>query len=156
MLGPMINPSKPQNQMVGVYSLELARIYTYLYQQSKTNFVILHSIDGYDEISLTADFKLISRDFEIILKPESLGLAKTNADELGSGNTVQESTDMFVNILEGKGTKAQNDVVLANSAVAMKCLKPETSFEDLVAEARESLTSGKALKALKKLIEMQK
>ena len=155
MLGPMINPSKPQNQMVGVYSLELARIYTYLYQQSNTNFIILHSIDGYDEISLTADFKLISRDFELILKPESFGLLKTDPDELASGNSVQESTDMFVNILDGKGTKAQNDVVVANSAVALKCLNPEATFDDLVLESRESLMSGKARKALKKLIEMQ-
>ncbi len=155
MLGPMVNPSSPKNQMVGVYSLELARIYTYLYQQTDLNFIILHSLDGYDEISLTSDFKLISRNFEVIYKPEKLGLTKTKPEELSSGNTVEESVAMFVNILEGKGTKAQNDVVTINAAVALKCLKPMQSLEDCIVEARESLDYGKALKCMKKLIEMQ-
>jgi anthranilate phosphoribosyltransferase len=155
MLGPMVNPSSPKNQMVGVYSLELARIYTYLYQQTDKNFIILHSLDGYDEISLTSDFKLISRNFEVIYKPENIGLTKTKPEELSSGKTVEESVAMFVNILEGKGTKAQNDVVTINAAVALKCLKQNKSLEDCIVEARESLNSGKALKCLKKLIEMQ-
>jgi anthranilate phosphoribosyltransferase len=155
MLGPMVNPSAPKNQMVGVYSLELSRIYNYLYQQSDKNFIILHGLDGYDEISLTSDFKLIARDFEVILKPESMGFSIVNPDELASGSSVQESVDMFVSILEGKGTEAQNNVVLANSAVAMKCLKPKATWDELIAEARESLFSKKALNALKKLIDLQ-
>jgi len=156
MLGPMVNPSLPKNQMVGVYSLELARIYTYLYQQTDKNFIIIHSLDGYDEISLTADFKLISREFEVIHKPENLGLTRTSPEELLSGKTVEESVALFVKILEGNGTKAQNDVVTINSAVALKCLKHNQSMEDCILEARESLVSGKALNSLKKLIEMQK
>ena len=156
MLGPMINPSKPKNQMVGVYSLELARIYTYLYQQGQTNYIILHGLDGYDEISLTSEFKLIGRGFEQIFSPESVGLSRVNAEELASGESVAESVDLFVKILEGKGTKAQNDVVAANSGVALKCLKPEQSMIDCIAEARESLMSGKAHASLKKLLNMQK
>jgi anthranilate phosphoribosyltransferase len=155
MLGPMVNPSSPKNQMVGVYSLELARIYTYLYQQTDKIFIILHSLDGYDEISLTADFKLISKEFEVIHNPEGLGLTRTNPEELSSGKSVEESVAIFVNILEGKGTKAQNDVVIINAAIALKCLKPRQSLEDCIVEARESLDSAKALRCLKKLIEMQ-
>jgi anthranilate phosphoribosyltransferase len=155
MLGPMVNPTFPKNQMVGVYSLELARIYNYLYQQTDKNFVILHSLDGYDEISLTSEFKLISRDYEVIMKPGTLGLIKTKPEELASGASVPESTELFMKILEGKGTKAQTDVVIANSAVALRCMKSDKSFEDCIAEARESLLGGKALKALRKLIEMQ-
>jgi anthranilate phosphoribosyltransferase len=156
MLGPMINPTLPKNQMVGVYSLELARIYTYLYQQTDRNFIILHGLDGYDEISLTSEFKLISRNFEQILSPEELGFERLKPEELASGETVAESVDLFVKILEGKGSKAQNNVVFANSAVALKCLDNEKSYTDCIAEAQESLMSGKALKAMKKLIEMQK
>jgi len=155
MLGPMVNPSSPKNQMVGVYSLELARIYTYLYQQTNKNFIILHSLDGYDEISLTSDFKIISRDYEIIQKPETLGLSRTNPDDLLNGKTVDESVKIFTDILEGKGSKAQNDVVSVNAAVALMCLKPGQSLEGCLDEARESLNSGKALQCLKKLIEMQ-
>ena len=124
--------------------------------EAGTNFIILHGLDGYDEISLTSDFKLIAPNFEVILKPETLGFQIVNADDLASGETVQESVDMFVAILEGKGSKSQNDVVLANSAVALKCIKPAASWDELVAEARESLMSGKALNSMKKLIDMQK
>jgi anthranilate phosphoribosyltransferase len=155
LLGPMVNPSFPKNQMIGVYSLELARIYSYLYQQTDKNFIILHSLDGYDEISLTSDFKLISRDFEIIDSPQLFGMSCLDPDQLKGGETVKDSVEIFISILEGKGTEAQNNVVLVNSAVGLKCLKPEQTMTDCLAEARESLVSGKALKALKKLLEMQ-
>jgi anthranilate phosphoribosyltransferase len=155
MLGPMVNPSSPKNQMVGVYSLELARIYTYLYQQTDKNFIILHSLDGYDEISLTSDFKLISRNFEVIQKPESLGFTRTQPEELANGSSVDESVKLFLRVLEGQGTRAQNEVVIANAAIALKCLKPEREIEDCVIEAKDSLLSGKALTSLKKLIELQ-
>jgi anthranilate phosphoribosyltransferase len=152
----MINPSLPKNQMVGVYSLELARLYTYLYQQSSTNFIILHGLDGYDEISLTSEFKLISKKFEVILSPEQLGLTRVKPDDLVSGTTVADSVELFIKILEGKGTDAQNNVVFANCAVALKCLYPEKTYFDCIAEAKESLLGGKALKAMNKLIGMQK
>jgi anthranilate phosphoribosyltransferase len=155
MLGPMVNPTFPKNQMVGVYNLELARLYAYLYQQTDKKFIILHSLDGYDEISLTSDFKLISREYEVIMKPETLSFIKTKPEDLASGASVPESTQLFLKILEGNGTNAQIDVVVANAAVALKCIKPARSFEDCSTEAKESLMSGKALKTLKKLIEIQ-
>jgi anthranilate phosphoribosyltransferase len=156
MLGPMVNPSKPKNQMVGVYSLELARLYSYLYQQTDKNFIILHSLDGYDEISLTSDFKLIANSFEKIESPESFGFNKVKPEQLAGGETVNEAVSIFLNILEGKGTEAQNNVIIANSAVALKCLNQQKSMNDCIAEAKESLIKGKALKALKTLIDMQK
>jgi anthranilate phosphoribosyltransferase len=155
MLGPMVNPSSPKNQMVGVYSLELARIYTYLYQQTEKNFIILHSLDGYDEISLTSDFKLISRNFEVIHKPENLGFTRVQPEELASGSSVDESVKLFLRILEGQGTRAQNEVVIVNASVALKCLKPEREMEECIAEAKDSLMKGKALTSLKKLLELQ-
>jgi anthranilate phosphoribosyltransferase len=155
MLGPMVNPSSPKNQMVGVYSMELARLYTYLYQQTDKNFVILHSLDGYDEISLTSDFKLISRNFELIQKPEGLGFTRVRPEELASGATVDESVKLFLRILEGQGTKAQNEVVIANAAIALKCIKYEQEIEESIAVAKDSLMSGKALASLKRLMELQ-
>jgi anthranilate phosphoribosyltransferase len=155
MLGPMINPSRPTFQMVGVYSLELARLYSYLYQQSGINFIILHSIDGYDEISLTSEFKLISNKAEEILGPSSFQMEKINPEELAGGATVADSVKLFLDILEGRGTKTQNNVVIANAAIGLKCMKPAQSYADCIAQAHESLTAGKALNVLKKLIEMQ-
>jgi anthranilate phosphoribosyltransferase len=155
MLGPMVNPSQPKFQMVGVYNLELARIYNYLYQQSDKEYIILHGLDGYDEISLTDDFKLISRTFECILNNQTLGLAKTLPSQLTGGNSIPESVELFMNILKGSGTKAQNEVVIANAAVALKCLDNKKSWSDCVAAARESLESKKALEKLNKLLGMQ-
>jgi anthranilate phosphoribosyltransferase len=155
MLGPMINPSHPKNQMVGVYSLELARIYTYLYQQTDINFIILHSLDGYDEISLTSEFKLISKNSEKVYTPESLGLSRVKHEDIASGSTVAESTKVFMNILEGNGTIAHNDVVIANAAVGLHCVRQNSSLAECIEIARNSLESGKALSVLKKLIEMQ-
>ena len=155
MLGPMINPSKPKNQMVGVYSLELARIYTYLYQQTDKNFIILHSLDGYYEISLTSEFKLISRNYETVYTPESLGLSRVKHEDIASGTTVAESTKVFMDILEGKGTQAQKEVVIANAAVGLHIVKQNSTLFECVTLARESLESGKALNVLKKLVEMQ-
>jgi anthranilate phosphoribosyltransferase len=155
MLGPMVNPTFPKNQMVGVYSLELARLYNYLYQQTDKNFIILHSLDGYDEISLTSDFKIISREYEEIMKPETLSLKKIKPEDLASGTSVPESTDLFMKIIEGQGTKAQTDVVVVNAAVALRCITPAKSIEDCIALASESLMGGKAAKTLKKLIEIQ-
>jgi len=151
MLGPMVNPSFPHNQLVGVFNLELARLYAYLYQQTDKNFVILHALDGYDEISLTGDFKMISRQGEEILSPESLGLERHTAEALSGGTTVEESAKIFLDILEGRGTKAQKQVVMANAGLALWCAQPGTSLTDAVAAAKESLESGKALETFRKL-----
>jgi len=156
MLGPMVNPSRPTKQMIGVYSLELARIYSYLYQNTDKDFVIVHSLDGYDEISLTGDFKILTRELEKIMQPEELGLQQYNQGELSGGKSIAEAAKIFMSVLEGKGTLAQNEVVLANAGLGLKAYYPEKDILECVALARESLERGRANSALKTLIEMNK
>lgn len=155
MLGPMVNPSFPKNQLVGVFNLELARMYAYLYQNTNVNFTILHSLDGYDEISLTCPTKTITNSMEGILKPEDFGVRLLQQSEIEGGKTIEESAQMFTNIISGKGTEAQNNVVCANAAMAIatvtKC-SPLEGFE----LAKESLFSGKGFAALKTLQELSK
>ncbi|WP_026955652.1 anthranilate phosphoribosyltransferase [Algoriphagus vanfongensis] len=152
MLGPMVNPSFPQKQLVGVFSLELARLYAYLYQESEAQFSILHALDGYDEISLTGAFKMISNRGEKLYQPHQIGLTKVDAAEIQGGKTIEETAKIFESILRGKGTKAQNSVVLANSAAALVTGDPELSFVDAVAKAEEVLLSGKALDVFNGLV----
>jgi anthranilate phosphoribosyltransferase len=152
MLGPMVNPAFPKKQMVGVFSLELARLYAYLYQQTDKNFVIVHSLDGYDEISLTGDFKMISNVREQVLAPEQLGLQKLDATQLFGGNTVAEAGKIFMDVLQGKGTLAQNTAVIANAGIALYGANPKLDLEDALATARESLESKKALKSFERLL----
>lgn len=155
MLGPMVNPSFPKNQLVGVFNLELARMYAYLYQSTDVNFTILHSLDGYDEISLTGPTKIITSHMEGMLKPEDFGVRLLSQSEIEGGKTIEESAEMFTNIISGKGTEAQNNVVLANASMAIatvtKC-SPLEGFE----LAKESLLSGKGLVALNKLKDLSK
>ena len=155
MLGPMVNPSFPQKQMIGVFSLELARLYNYLYQHSGKEFAIVHTLDGYDEISLTSSFKHISNLTEQLLFPEDIGFASVKQEEIHGGSTVPESAGIFMNVLEGKGTRAQNDVVLANAALGLKCYYKERSLDQCLESAKDSLFGKKALKSLQTLIEMQ-
>jgi anthranilate phosphoribosyltransferase len=153
MLGPMVNPAFPQNQLVGVFSLELARLYGYLYQQTNKHFVILHSLDGYDEISLTGDFKMISNNREEVLSPEDIGFERLKQEQLSGGMTIEDSAKIFQNVLNDTATSAQKQAVLINAAMAIFCAKPKLSIAEAVAEAKESLESKKALKAFKKLME---
>ena len=155
MLGPMINPSFPKNQLVGVYNLELARIYAYLYQSTEINFTILHSLDGYDEVSLTCPTKTITDKMEGILKPEDFGVRQLLQSEIEGGKTIEESAQMFTNIISGKGTEAQNNVVCANAAMAISTVNGSSPLESFQL-AKESLFSGKGLAALKTLQELSK
>ena len=152
VLGPMINPARPQKQLVGVFSLELARLYAYLYQQTDKQFMILHALDGYDEISLTGAFKVISNQSEQVLEPQQLGLETLTAASLAGGQTLDESAQIFMNVLNDEATAAQKQVVLANSAMALLAAGKANSHEEAVALGRESLESGKALMCFKKLI----
>jgi anthranilate phosphoribosyltransferase len=155
MLGPMVNPAFPKNQMVGVFNLELARMYGYLYQNTDKKFTVLHALDGYDEISLTGDTKTISNMSEGMLAPADFGVAKISQNEITGGEDIAESAQIFLNVLHGKGTEAQNNVVCANAGVAIATvegLTPKAGFE----KAKESLLSGKGLEALKKLQELSK
>src|SRR6185312_5894606 len=145
MLGPMVNPAKPTNQMVGVFNLELARIYAYLYQKSNVKYTILNALDGYDEVSLTCDFKTFSAEGEKINSIENLGFDKLQPGEILGGSSVAESADIFMNVLNDDATIAQTSVVLSNAAMAIKTMQPQKSFADCFYEAEESLTSKKAL-----------
>lgn len=152
MLGPMVNPAKPKNQMVGVFNLELARIYAYLYQKSDVKYTILNALDGYDEVSLTGDFKTFSAEGEKINNIESMGFEKLDPAEIGGGSTVKESADIFMGVLNGDGTTAQNNVVICNAALAIKTIHPEKTFGDCFYEADEALLSKRALNSFKTLI----
>jgi len=153
MLGPMVNPSFPQNQMVGVFSLDVARLYHYLYQESDKQFCIIHSLDGYDEISLTGSFRALTRQTERTLTPEDLGLSRVNSSDIYGGISVQEAATVFLKILEGKGSRAQKDVVMANAALALYCMDESRGLSTCLDRARESLDSGSALKTFKKMVE---
>jgi len=155
MLGPMVNPAFPPFQLVGVYSLEMARIYNYLLQQTDKAFTIIHGLDGYDEISLTNDTKVITNEGESVMTPEALGRRMVNPSDIYGGHSVEEAAKIFVKILKGEGSWAQNAVVLANAAMALHCTGNFKSYDDAYAAAVDSLESGKAHEALKKLIALQ-
>jgi anthranilate phosphoribosyltransferase len=155
MLGPMVNPSFPHNQLIGVYSLELARLYNYLYQISDSKYTIIHSLDGYDEISLTSAFKYIFNGIEQIMTPEMLNYEKIIPSDLRGGQTVNEASEIFKGILQGRGTNAQNNVVIVNSQMAFRCFYPLKSLDECRGLAEDSLRSGNALRSLTRLIEMQ-
>lgn len=155
MLGPMVNPAKPAYQLVGVYHLEMARIYNYLLQQTENNFTIIHSLDGYDEVSLTNDTKVITNRGEQIQTPEALGQRRVQPQDLAGGATPQEAAMIFLNILQGKSTPQQRAVVLANAAMALYCTAAYPSYEEAFAAAAESLDSGNAFRSLQKLLALQ-
>ncbi|MFA9190653.1 anthranilate phosphoribosyltransferase [Flavobacterium sp. FZUC8N2.13] len=155
ILGPMINPSFPKNQLLGVFNLELARMYAYLYQNTDSNFTIVHALDGYDEVSLTGATKVITHNKEGMINPEDFGVRLIQQSEIKGGETVEESAQMFLNIISGKGTEAQNNVVCANAAMAIATVTGCTPLEGFE-QAKESLFSGKGLIALKKLQELSK
>ena len=152
ILGPLVNPAKPKFSMIGVYSLEIARIYQYLLQKSGENFLLVHALDGYDEISLTSDTKIFDKTGEYIFSAEELGFKNIDQESIFGGNTKQDAARIFRNILEGNGTYEQNSVVIANAAMALKNTEKFGSFEDCLALAKESLESGKALQCLKNLL----
>ena len=152
MLGPMVNPAQPQNQIVGVFSLELARLYAYLYQQSNKNYTILHALQGYDEISLTCDFKTFSNIGEQIYTVNSLGFEEIDAATITGGNTVEESAKIFKAVLENNATNNQTNVVLCNAAMAIKTMNSHKTFADCFYEAEKSLVDGLALKSFRNLL----
>jgi anthranilate phosphoribosyltransferase len=155
MLGPMVNPATPKFQLVGVYNLEMARVYNYLLQQTGKAFTIIHGLDGYDEISLTNDTKVITNEGERIMTPEQLGKRMVSPEDIAGGNSVEEAAKIFSKIVKGEGTWAQNAVVLANAAMALQCTGHYKAYDDAYDAAVQSLESGKANEALQKLISLQ-
>lgn len=152
MLGPLVNPALPKRQLAGVFSLELARKYAYLYQQSDKQFLILHALDGYDEISLTGAFKYFSTAGEQLAEPFDLGLSRVSAEDIAGGNTVEDAATIFMQVLAGAGTPAQQAVVTANAGMALYCADQTQRLPDAIARAKETLESGRALETFKKLL----
>ena len=154
MLGPLVNPAMPAYQLLGVYNLPLLRLYNYTYQESGTRFAVVHSLDGYDEISLTADFKVAMPEKEKIYSPELLGFKRCQEADLDGGSTPEEAARIFDAVLENKATEAQRNCVVINSAFAIQVICPEKSIETCIAEAKESLDSGRALATFKQYVSL--
>ena len=154
MLGPLVNPAMPAYQLLGVYNLPLLRLYNYTYQESGSRFAVVHSLDGYDEISLTADFKVAMPEKEKIYSPELLGFKRCQEADLDGGSTPEEAARIFDAVLENKATEAQRNCVVINSAFAIQVICPEKSIETCIAEAKESLDSGRALATFKQYVSL--
>lgn len=152
ILGPLVNPAKPKFSMIGVYSLEIARIYQYLLQKKQENFLLVHALDGYDEISLTSDTKIFDKSGEYIFSAQELGFRNTGVESIFGGLTKQDAAKIFKSVLEGNGTYEQNSVVLANAAMALKNTEKYGDYSDCLALATESLESGKALQSLQNIL----
>jgi anthranilate phosphoribosyltransferase len=155
MLGPLVNPAKPGHRLIGVYSLEMARIYHYLLQEEGINYTIIHGLDGYDEISLTSDTKIFTAKGERIVSANELGKRIVFPEDLAGGDTVEASAQIFLKIIKGEGTMAQNAVVLANAAAALFATQKYSTYNDAYAAAVESLDSQKAYQVLQQLIAVQ-
>lgn len=153
LLGPLVNPAKPQYSVIGVYNLEIARIYQYLLQKDSREFVLVHSMNGYDEISLTQDTKIITKYGEEMYSAEDLGFNAVSPESIQAGGTIGETAALFRNILEGKGTEQQNSVVLANAAVALQHTQRYGDYKECLLLAEDSLKSGKALQSLEMLLQ---
>ncbi len=154
-LGPLVNPAKTKKQFVGVYNLKLARLYHYLLQQDKKNYVVVHSVDGYDEISLTANVQYLSSRGENLLNPADFGFEMLTQESLFGGDTLEQARDIFVDVISNKGTRAQNNAVIANAATGIQCFEDKKTLLECVSIAQETLQSGKANELLKNLIEKQ-
>ena len=152
ILGPLVNPMVPKRQVLGVYDLKMARLYNYIYQESGNDFSVVHSLDGYDEISLTDTFKIINRQEEYIYTPEQLGFRRADPKDLHGGNTPQEAAQIFDNVLNNSATESQKNVVLINAAVAIQTIEPQLDIFACLDKAKESLESGNAKKTLDKFV----
>lgn len=152
LLGPLVNPCRPSYQLLGVANAQQLRLYSRVYEKMGLNYGIVTSVDGYDEISLTSEFKVKRNGFERIYSPEELGFAIAKPEDLFGGSTKEEAKQIFDNVLEGKATVSQTNVVLANAAFAINIIESEKSYEECLAIAKESLDSGAALNVLKKYV----
>ena len=152
MLGPLVNPSSPKNQLLGTFNMEIARLYNYILQEEGSNYGIVHALDGYDEISLTSGFKLFTKNGEQIINPEDLGQKRIQQSEIFGGSSVADAAKIFKSILDGKGTEAQNNGLFTNAAFALTIVDDFKSFETAFEEAKSSLLGLKAKETLEKLV----
>lgn len=156
MLGPLVNPVMPRHQLLGVYNLKLMRLYNYIAQNEDIACTVVHSLDGYDEISLTSPFKVVGPQGERIYFPEELGWNTAEQKDLWGGETIAEASKIFDNVLEGKATSAQENCVVANSTFALLTLEPKLSFEEAKSLAEESIKSGAAKEKFNKFCEINR
>lgn len=157
LLGPIVNPSKPQCQLLGVANLDQMRLYSSVYQKIGIDYGIVNSIDGYDEISLTGDFKVKTNAYERIFKPSDLGFGITKPDELRAGADEAEAKEIFDNVLSNTALPAQKNVVLANAAFGIQVMeRGQKDIDECVEIARESIDSGRALATFRKFVELNK
>tara|TARA_B100000780_G_scaffold5027_1_gene4014 strand:+ start:588 stop:1577 length:990 start_codon:yes stop_codon:yes gene_type:complete len=154
MLGPLVNPSSPKNHLLGTFNSEIARLYNYILQEEDINYGIIHTLDGYDEISLTGPFKMFTKKGELLINPEDLGQKRIKQSEIFGGNNIEAAANIFKLIINAKGTEAQNNVVLTNAAFALKIIDQTKSYEDAFEEAKISLLDLKAKQTLDKLIHL--
>ena len=154
VLGPLVNPVEPEYQLLGVYNLSLSRLYRYIYQANNKKFSIVHSMDGYDEISLTGDFKVISNHGEHLYHPEDLGIDRIKESDIYGGKTIKEAVAIFNNVLSGTATTAQTNVVMLNAAFAIQLMEENKTIEECIDIARESIQAKKALRSLHTFIEI--
>lgn len=154
MLGPLVNPTLPEYQLLGVYNLKLMRLYNYIAQNAGVNCTIVHSLDGYDEISLTSPFKVVSAEGEKVITPELLGFRRAAEKDLWGGETVDDAAKIFDAVLAGTATEAQENSVVANAAFAIRTLEPATDLPTAMAEARESIRSGNAARTFRKFVDI--
>lgn len=153
-LGPLVNPVQPDHQLTGVYHLKIARMYDQILRECRKNYGIIHSTDGYDEISLTGPVKIFSPEDETLMYPEELGFKTLDSSEISGGKNPVSSAAIFLDVLKNNSTKQQQAVVVVNAALGIQCLQPEKSFSACVEEAEFAIHSGKALESLKKTIEI--
>jgi anthranilate phosphoribosyltransferase len=156
MLGPLANPVMPKYQLLGVYNLPLLRLYTYTFQDSGTKYAVVHSLDGYDEISLTSEFKVATSDNEKVYTPESLGFARIKESDIYGGDTPEAAAKIFDGVMNGTASEAQKNVVIINAAFAIRIICPKKSIDECIGIAKESLESGRARAALNKFVEIMK
>lgn len=154
MLGPLVNPTMPRRQLLGVYNLKLARLYNYLYQATDTDFCIVNSLDGYDEISLTSDFKTFDNYGEKIFRPEDIGFERCSQEDLYGGDTVCQAAAIFDDVLYNRSTAQRENVVVANAAFAIKVIEPLKTLQECISIARDTIHSGKAAATLEQFIKL--
>ena len=156
LLGPLVNPCKPAYQLLGVADLSQMRLYTNVFYKLGIDFAVVNSLDNYDEISLTDEFKVMTRNYERIYRPQALGFSAVRPEELSGGACKEDAARIFDNVLNNRAEAAQTQCVIVNAAFAIQVMEPEKEIEECIAIARESLESGQALKTLKKFIEISK
>ena len=154
LLGPLVNPCQPAYQLLGVADLAQMRLYTNVFYRLGIDFAVVNSLDNYDEISLTDEFKVMTRHYERIYRPQTLGFSAVHPEELSGGACKEDAARIFDNILNNRAEAAQTQCVIVNAAFAIQVMEPEKKIEECIAIARESLESGRALKTLKKFIEI--